>query len=69
MEKQINPQEILVKLARLQAQVDKLQEDFEDSILSDDDVKALKLVEEEYKNGELVSLEDIKKLREQNVRD
>ena len=69
MEIQINPQEIMKKLIKIQAQVDKLQEDFEDSILTSDDIEALRLAEEEYKKGELVSLEDIEKLREKNVSD
>lgn len=61
METQITPQDIMSKLEKLQAQVNKLQEDFEDSVLSQDDIESLKLAEEEYKNGNTISHEELKK--------
>jgi len=59
--------EIMENLIKLQAQINKLQEDFEDSILTQEDIEAIKLADKEYKEGKLVSLEDIEKLRKKNV--
>lgn len=67
MEAQINIKELAEKLTKLQARVDKLQEEFEDTQLSAEDIEAIKLAEEEYERGETVTLEDIEKLREKNV--
>jgi len=61
MEIQINPKEIMEKLEKLQMQIDKLQEDFEDTQLSEEDLDSLRLAEEEYKNGETTSHEELKK--------
>ena len=66
METQINPQEIMEKLAKIQAQVNKLQEDFEDSILTQKDREALKLANKEFSEGKTTSLEEIKKKRKKN---
>lgn len=69
MEIQINMQEIMNKLIQIQRDVNIIKQNSvdEDCILDEDDKQALRLAEEEYKNGELVSLEDIEKLREKNV--
>ena len=67
MEQQINPQEIMSKLVQLQKQVNQLREDFEDSQLTAEDIEALEKSEEEYKNGSLTTLEEIEKMRKQNV--
>ena len=67
METQMNNNEIMENLIKLQAQINKLQEDFEDSILTQEDIEAIKLADKEYKEGKLVSLEDIEKLRKKNV--
>jgi len=67
MEQQINSQEIMEKLEKLQAQINYLQESFEDSILTQEDIEAIRLADKEYKEGKLVSLEDIEKLRKKNV--
>jgi len=61
MEQQINPQDIIEKLAKIQAQVNKLQEDFEDSILSREDLEAIKLADKEYKEGKTTSLEELER--------
>lgn len=63
MEMQINPQEIMEKLNKLQAQVNKLQEEFEDTILTDEEIKLIdeSLVHE--KEGKLYSFEDIENER------
>lgn len=65
METQINSQEIMKKLNKLQEDMNFIKCNIvdPDCILNEDDLKALKLAEEEYKRGELVSLEDIEKLR------
>ena len=55
------------KLEKLQAQINYLQESFEDSILTQEDIEAIRLADKEYKEGKLVSLEDIEKLRKKNV--
>jgi len=67
METQMSNKEIMENLIKLQAQINKLQEDFEDSILTQEDIEAIKLADKEYKEGKLVSLEDIEKLRKKNV--
>ena len=61
MEQQINPQDIIEKLAKIQAQVNKLQEDFEDSILSREDLEALRLADQEFKEGKTTSLEELER--------
>lgn len=61
MEMQASNQEMLSMILKLQERVDKLQQDFEDDQLSADDIEALKKAEEEYKNGETISLEDLEK--------
>ena len=67
METQINMQEIMTKLIELQKQVNTLQQGFEDTQVSENDVEALKLAEDEHRNNELVSIKDIEKLRKENV--
>jgi hypothetical protein len=57
----VSPKEMLSMIVKLQEQVNKLQEDFEDTQLSEDDIEALKKAEEEYKNGETISLEELEK--------
>ncbi|MFH1591789.1 MAG: hypothetical protein ABIB47_00270 [Candidatus Woesearchaeota archaeon] len=71
MESQINPQEIMIKLAQLQEDVNFIKNNMvdPDCILDEDDLEALELSEKEFREGKLVSLEDIEKLREKNVRD
>jgi len=71
MEMQINPQEIMAKLAQLQEDVNFIKNNMVDSdcILDENDIESLELAEQEFKEGKLVSLEDIEKLREKNVRD
>lgn len=61
METQINSHEIMEKLNKLQAQVDKLQEEFEDTQLTEDEVKLIdeSLVNE--KEGKLISSEDLRR--------
>ena len=47
METQINSKEIMEKLKKLQTQINKLQENFEDSILTRGDIEAIKLTDKE----------------------
>ena len=63
METQINPQEIMKKLIKLQADVDFIKNNMVDIdyILDEDDREALRLAEEEYRNGETISHEELKK--------
>ena len=66
MEMQIDSRKIVERLNRLQVQVDKLQADFEDTQFSQEDLVDLKKAEEEYKNGETISLEELEKEFEMN---
>ncbi len=61
MEQQINPQEMMSMIVKLQAQVNKLQEEFEDNQLTTEDIEALEQAEKEYQNGETISHEELKK--------
>ena len=63
METLINPQEIMKKLIKLQADVDFIKNNMVDIdyILDEDDREALRLAEEEYRNGETISHEELKK--------
>lgn len=65
MEMQINPQEIMNKLAKLQEDVDFIKDNIVDidCILTEDDRKALTLSEKEFEEGKLVSLEEIERER------
>ena len=68
MEKQINSQEIMDKLAQLQSDMNFVKEYIEDITLTSDDIDALEKADQEFKEGKLSSLEDIKKKREKNAR-
>ncbi len=57
----INPNEIMVKLARIQADMDFVREHIEDITLTEDDLEAMREAEEEYKERKTISLEDLKK--------
>jgi hypothetical protein len=61
METQINSNEIMERLVKIQADVDFIKNNMVDSdcILDEDDLEALKLSRKEYKNGESVSLEEL----------
>ncbi len=69
MEMQINPQEIMKRLIKLQNDVDFIKKNIIDIdyFLDEDDKEALRLAEEEFRERKLVSLEDIEKLRKKNV--
>ena len=68
MEKQITSQEIMEKLAQLQSDMNFVKEYIEDITLTSDDIDALEKADQEFKEGKLSSLEDIKKKREKNAR-
>ena len=57
----INANEIMMKLAKLQSDMDFVREHIEDVILTEDDLYSLKKAEEEYKEEKTISLEDLKK--------
>lgn len=63
MEIQINPNEIMERLVKLQADIDFIKSNIinSDCILDEEDIEALKKAEEEYKNGETISHEELKK--------
>lgn len=67
MEMQINPQEIMEKLVKLQTDMNFVKEWIEDTTLTNEDIQALEEAEKEYERGELTSMEEIEKLREKNV--
>jgi len=56
-----SPQQMLSMIVELKARVDKLQKEFEDTQLSEDDLELLRKAEEEYKNSETISLEELEK--------
>jgi hypothetical protein len=63
---QINPQEIIEKLNKLQEDINFIKCNMidPDCILDEEDIEALKNTREEYKNGETISHEElIKELR------
>lgn len=57
----VNAEEIMTKLARLQADMDYVREHIEDITLTEDDLKSLEEAEKEYKEGKTTSLEDLEK--------
>lgn len=63
MEMQINPQEILMRLDKLQEDMNliKLNVVDPDCVLDEDDIEALKKADEEFENGETISLEELEK--------
>ena len=61
MEKQINPKEIMEKLAQLQSDMDSVKEYIEDITLTKDDINALEKADQEFKEGKTVSHEKLKK--------
>ena len=58
---QINPQEIMAKLAQLQSDMNFVKEYIEDITLTNDDIEALENAEQEFKEGKTVSLEELEK--------
>lgn len=67
MEKQINSQDIMEKLAQLQSDMNFVKEYIEDITLTNEDIDALEKADREFREGKLVSLEDIKEKRKKNV--
>lgn len=61
METQINPQEIMIKLAQLQSDMNFVKEYIEDVTLTNDDLEALEIAEQEFKEGKTISLEELEK--------
>ncbi len=61
MEAQINPQEIMQKVVRLQLDMEFVKEWIEDVTLTSDDIEALEEAEKEYKEGKLISHEELKR--------
>ena len=57
----VNANEIMIKLARLQSDMDYVREHIEDITLTEDDLRSLEEAEKEYKEGKTTSLEDLKK--------
>jgi len=61
MESQVSSQEMMSMILKLQAQVNKLQEEFEDTILTDEEIKLIdeSLINE--KEGKLISSDDLRR--------
>ena len=57
----VNANEIMIKLARLQSDMNYVREHIEDITLTEDDLRSLEEAEKEYKEGKTTSLEDLKK--------
>jgi len=58
---QINPQEIMTKLAQLQSDMNFVKEYIEDVTLTNDDIEALEIAEQEFREGKTISHEELKK--------
>jgi len=63
MEQQINPQEIMNKLIKIQSDVDFIKKNMVDidCILTEEDREALRLADQEFKEGKTISSEKLKK--------
>jgi len=61
METQINSQEIMEKLAKLQSDMNFVKEYIEDFTLTAEDLEALELADKEFKEGKTISHEELKK--------
>ena len=63
MEQQINPQEIMNKLIKIQSDVDFIKKNMVDidCILTEEDREALRLADQEFKEGKTISTEKLKK--------
>ena len=57
----IDAKEIVIRLARLQKEMDYVREHIEDITLTEDDLEALEEAEKEHKEGKTISPEDLKK--------
>lgn len=57
----VNANEIMIKLARLQSDMNYVRAHIEDITLTEDDLRSLEEAEKEYKEGRTTSLEDLKK--------
>lgn len=57
----VNAKEIMIKLARLQSDMNYVREHIEDITLTEDDLISLEDAEKEHKEGKTTSLEDLKK--------
>lgn len=58
---EVSPQQMLSMIVELKARVDKLQEEFDDTVLTDEEIKLVdeSLVHE--KEGKLISSDDLKR--------
>lgn len=57
----INANEIMMKLAKLQADMNYVREHIEDITLTEDDLEAMQEARREFKEGKTTSLKDLKK--------
>ena len=56
-----NTNEIIMRLAKLQADMDFVREHIDDMTLAEDDIASLKEAEKEYRAGKTISLQSLKK--------
>ena len=57
----VDAKEIMVKLVRLQTDINYIREHIEDITLTEDDLRSLEEAEKDHKEGKTISLEDLKK--------
>ena len=57
----VNAKEIMIKLARLQEDMNYVREHIEDITLTEDDLKSIEWAEEDFREGKTKSLKDLKK--------
>jgi hypothetical protein len=61
MKSDINMQEIVDRLAKLQADMSYVRECVEDTTLTEEDLESIETAEQELKEGKTTSLEDLKR--------
>ena len=57
----MDKKEIMIKLTRLQSDMDYVREHIDDITLTEDDLKSIEEAERDYKEGRTTSLEKLKK--------
>lgn len=56
-----NVNEVIVRLAKLQTDMDYVREHIQDITLTEEDIESLEVAEEEYEEGRTISLQKLKK--------
>ncbi|MDP2673169.1 MAG: hypothetical protein Q8O84_05135 [Nanoarchaeota archaeon] len=57
----VNAKEIIIKLSRIQADMEYVKEHIEDITLTENDLEAIRLADKEFEEGKTISHEKLKK--------